>query len=484
MIARFDDTNPSKEKEEYQESIVQDLAKLGVQPNLVTYTSDYFETIICYAKFMIQNGLAYMDDTPQEQMKEERGNRQDSKHRNQTPDVAMKNFELMCSGSEGGGVWCLRAKIDMQSDNGTLRDPVLFRQNLTPHHRSGTKYKAYPTYDLACPVVDSLEGVTHALRTTEYDDRNAQYQWIQKALQVRRVRVHTFSRVNFKNTVLSKRKLTWFVDHDHVTGWDDPRFPTVRGVVRRGIHMTALRQFMYSQGSSKRVVLMDWHVFWSKNKQELDKTAKRFMAIDATNHVTLTIANAPNESDYAFLETSYHPKDPSIGTRAMRLADRVLLEAVDTEGIVEGEDIVLLRWGVVRITKVVVDANSTIQLQGDFVPNGDFKVAKRKVSWLADVTDNTPVTLMEFDNLISKDKIEEDENFEDFINPNTLAATDAIGDAGLKTLAENDVIQLERRGFFRVDRPFISKDKPLILFMIPDGKSKAMSGQTGKLAHR
>ena len=167
----------------------------------------------------------------------------------------------------------------------------------------------------------------------------------------------------------------------------------------------------------------------------------------------------------------------------MRLADRVLLEAVDTEGIVEGEEIVLLRWGVVRITKVL-DATGTIQLQGEFVPDGDFKVAKRKVSWLADVADNTPVTLTEFDNLISKDKIEEDENFEDFINPNTLASTAVIGDAGLKTLAENDVIQLERRGFFRVDRPYISKDKPLILFMIPDGKSKAMSGQTGKLAHR
>jgi len=480
LIVRFDDTNPSKEKEEYQESIVADLAKLGVKPNLVTYTSDYFEAIVGYAKYMIQNGLAYMDDTPQEQMKEERGNRQDSKHRNQTPEEAMKNFELMCSGSEEGSVWCLRAKIDMQSDNGTLRDPVLFRQNLTPHHRSGTKYKAYPTYDLACPVVDSLEGVTHALRTTEYDDRNDQYQWIQKALKLRRTRVHTFSRVNFKNTVLSKRKLTWFVENGHVTGWDDARFPTVRGVVRRGINIPALRQFMYSQGSSKRIVLMDWHVFWSENKKELDKMAKRFMAIDAV-HAELTITTgAPKASDYAFVETSCHPKDPSIGTRALRIADKVLLETVDVEGITVGEEIVLLRWGVVKITKI----DGANKLEGEYIPNGDFKAAKRKLSWLADVSNNTPVTLMEFDNLISKDKIEEDENFEDFINPNTLASTEVVGDAGLKTLMENDVIQLERRGFFRVDRPFISSDKPLILYMIPDGKSKAMSGQTGKLAHR
>ena len=482
LIVRFDDTNPSKEKEEYQDSIVQDLAKLGVQPNLVTYTSDYFEAIHGYAMSIMENGLAYMDDTPQEQMKQERADRQESKHRNQTPAEALEKFKLMCSGSAEGSVWCLRAKIDMNSHNGTLRDPVLFRQNLTPHHRSGTTYKAYPTYDLACPIVDSLEGVTHALRTTEYDDRNDQYQWMQKALGLRRVRVHTFSRVNFKNTVLSKRKLTWFVENGHVTGWDDARFPTVRGVVRRGINITALRHFMYSQGSSKRIVLMDWTVFWSENKKEIDTTAKRFMAIGAKgDNVRLVISNVPKESDFAFVETGCHPKDPSLGTRSLRIASQVLLETVDVEGITVGEEIVLLRWGVVKITKVDQDGKL---LEGEFIPNGDFKAAKRKLSWLADVSNNTPVTLMEFDNLISKDKIEEDENFEDFINPDTLAATQVIGDAALKTLEENEVIQLERRGYYRVDRPYINNDKSLILYMIPDGKSKAMSGQSGKLAHR
>lgn len=482
LIVRFDDTNPTKEKEEYQESIVQDLAKLGVRPNIVTYTSDYFDTCTGYAKYMIQNGFAYMDNTPQEQMKIERNDRKNSIHRDQTPEDAMKYFELMCSGSEEGSVWCLRAKIDMSSNNGTLRDPVLFRQNTTPHHRSGTKYKAYPTYDLACPIVDSIEGVTHALRTTEYDDRNDQYQWIQKTLGLRRVRVHTFSRVNFKFTVLSKRKLTWFVDNGHVTGWDDARFPTIRGVVRRGINITALRNFMYSQGSSKRIVLMDWTVFWSENKKEIDKAAKRFMAVNKKgDNATLHITNAPLESDMTFVETICHPKDSTFGSRSLRIANKVLLETVDVEGLTVGENIVLMRWGVVKITKVDHD---TKIFEGEFVPNGDFKTTKRKLSWLADVTNNIPVTLMEFDNLISKDKLEEDENFEDFINPNTLASTDVIGDAGMKVLQEHDIIQLERRGYYRVDRPYISSSKPLVLYMIPDGKSKSMSGQTGKLAHR
>jgi glutamyl-tRNA synthetase len=411
-------------------------------------------------------------------MKAERSERKESKHRNQTPEDAMKYFELMCSGSEEGEAWCLRAKIDMKSDNGTMRDPVLYRQNLTPHHRSGISYKAYPTYDLACPIVDSIEGVTHALRTTEYDDRTAQYYWIQRALGLRRSRLYTFSRVNFKNTVLSKRKLTWFVDNGNVTGWDDPRFPTVRGVVRRGINITALRQFMYSQGASRRVVLMDWHVFWSENKKEIDKTAKRFMAINKDN-VKLSISNAPQEGDHVFAETSCHPKDPSLGNRVLRVSDEVLLESIDVEGITAGEEIVLLRWGVVKITRADGD-----RLEGEYVPNGDFKAAKRKLSWLANVSNNTPVTLTEFDNLISKDKLEEEDDFKQFINLHTLATTDVIGDAALKTLKEHEVIQLERRGYYRVDRPYISSDKPLILFMIPDGKSKAMSGQKGQLAHR
>jgi len=409
LLLRFDDTNPSKEKEEFQDAIVVDLATLGIKPDSLSFTSDYFDVIAGYARGMIENGLAFMDDTPQEQMKAERLERKESKHRNQTPEEALKYFELMCSGSQEGAAWCLRAKIDMASDNGTMRDPVLFRQNLTPHHRSGTKYKAYPTYDLACPIVDSIEGVTHALRTTEYNDRDEQYQWVLVALGLRRVRIHAFSRVNFVNTVLSKRKLTWFVENGYVTGWDDPRFPTVRGVVRRGINITALRNFIYSQGASRRVVNLEWMVFWSENKREIDKAAKRFMAIDKENNVRLTLVGAPKESDFAYIKTSFHPKDPGLGTRAIRIANEVLLEKVDIEGIEVGEEIVLLRWGVVKISKI--DGGNLV---GEYVPNGDVKAAKRKLSWIASVANNTPVVITEFDNLVSKDKLDEDDNFEDF----------------------------------------------------------------------
>jgi len=223
---------------------------------------------------------------------------------------------------------------------------------------------------------------------------------------------------------------------------------------------------------------MVWNSFWAENKKEIDKNAKRFMAIDKENHVCLRINGWKKEEDHAYVETQVHPKDPNLGTRLVRLSSDVIIESADTEGIEVGENIVLLRWGVVNITKVEGG------LEGIYVPDGDFKAAKRKLSWLAKVPNTTPTVLTEFDNLISKEKLEEDDKFEDFINPNTLAITRAVGDAGLKSLVKDDVIQLERRGYYRVDRPFISNEKPLVLYMVPDGKSKAMSGLAGKLAHR
>ena len=485
LIVRFDDTNPSKEKEEYQSSILNDLNTLLVKPKVVTLTSDYFSVMMEAAKTLIHKGLAYMDDSPQDVMQAERMQKKESKHRTMSKEDSLMYFEIMCRGTEeGSSQWCLRAKIDMASDNGTLRDPVIYRQNLTPHLNSGTTYKAYPTYDLACPIVDSIEGVTHALRTTEYNDRDAQYRWFQHALQLRRVRIHSFARMNFRYTELSKRKLAWFVEQGLVSGWDDARFPTIQGVLRRGVHVDALRQFILKQGASRRVVNMEWSKFWAENKNAIDGSAKRFMAIDATNHVLLTVATPTLLIDNSFLTTDYHPKNASLGKRCIRIASQVLLESMDVEDIVVGEFIVLMRWGVVQITAIRREDGQQQQLEGEFIPNGDLKAAKKKLSWIANVKENTPTQIFEFDNLILKEKLEENDKFQDFVNPNTCAETSVIGDAGLKTLQQNEIIQLERRGYFRVDRPYVSPDKPLILFTLPDGKMRAMSGLVGKLAHR
>lgn len=305
-----------------------------------------------------------------------------------------------------------------------------------------------------------------------------QYQWFQTALGLRRVRIHAFARMNFQFTELSKRKLAWFVENGHVTGWDDARFPTIRGVIRRGVNPKALREFICSQGASRRLVNMEWKKFWAENKKEIDKEAKRYMAIDKVDNVKLTVTNGPSEDDNAYLTTDFLPKNAAFGKRIVRISKEVLLEKVDTDGIAVGENIVLMRWGVVKITKV--DEG----LEGEYVPDGDFKAAKRKITWIANVKKELTATLFEFDNLISKEKLDEDDNFQDHINPNTLASSEVIGDIGLKSLQKNEIIQLERRGFYRVDRPYINDEMGIHLFMIPDGKAKAMSGLSGKLAHR
>ena len=495
LIVRFDDTNPSKEKEEFQQSIIEDLKLLGVFPDIVTYTSDYFEQLKVYALWLIDEGLAFMDDTPQEEMQKERLALQESKRRNLTPEENRKFFDLMASGDAEGAKWCLRAKIDMKSVNGTMRDPVIYRQNLTPHHRAGTSYKAYPTYDLACPIVDSVEGVTHALRTSEYLDRDEQYAWFQNVLKLRRVRIHSFARMNFMYTELSKRKLTWFVDNGHVTGWDDPRFPTVRGVVRRGVNVSALRDYILGQGASKRMTLMEWGKFWAVNKKSIDDNAKRFMAISKEGKVAIKVVNAADAGKNEFIKALNHPKFPELGQRLLKVSSSILVESSDMENVQVGEEIVLMRWGVVKITKV--DGG----FEGEFVPDGDFKDAKkRKITWLSASDQNIEVKLYEFDNLINKAKLEENENFKDFLNTNNLASTVVHGDPGMKSLKQDQVIQIERRGLFRVDKVYgrignakrsaEGKEKlgggdgGLVLFMIPDGKKRAISTLSTKLDHR
>lgn len=230
FIVRFDDTNPSKESAEFQDSILEDLLLMGLKGDTMSYTSDYFDKLYDYALQMIQQGKAYTDDTAQEQMRAERMDGIPSKHRDDSVEDNLKHFEEMKSGSDSGLKWCLRAKISADDPNKAMRDPVIYRCNLQPHHRTGTQWKIYPGYDFACPIVDCIEGVTHALRTNEYRDRNPQYWWMLDALGLRRVEVWDFGRLSFVYTLLSKRKLKAMVEEKGmVSGWDDPRFPTIRG---------------------------------------------------------------------------------------------------------------------------------------------------------------------------------------------------------------------------------------------------------------
>lgn len=262
MILRFDDTNPAKESNEFVENLVKDVETLGIECKTVTYTSDYFPEMMEMAENLIRQGKAYVDDTPRDEMRKERMEGIESKSRSNSVDENLKLWKEMIAGSERGQQCCVRGKLDMQDPNKSLRDPVYYRSNPVPHHRIGSKYKIYPTYDFACPYVDSIEGITHALRANEYHDRNAQYYRIQQDMGLRKVHIYEFSRLNMVYTVLSKRKLLWFVQNGLVDGWDDARFPTVQGIIRRGLKVEALIQFILEQVRTRLVCPLILHRFF------------------------------------------------------------------------------------------------------------------------------------------------------------------------------------------------------------------------------
>lgn len=470
LIIRFDDTNPSKEKEEFQDSILEDLSLLGIKGDRVTYSSDYFQEMYDRCVAMIKEGKAYCDDTPTEKMREERMDGIASARRDRSVEENLKIFtEEMKNGTEEGMKNCVRAKIDYAALNKTLRDPVIYRCNLTPHHRTGSTWKIYPTYDFCVPIVDSLEGVTHALRTIEYRDRNAQYDWMLDALHLRKVHIWDFARVNFVRTLLSKRKLQWMVDKDLVGSWDDPRFPTVRGVRRRGMTVEGLRNFVLSQGPSRNVINLEWNLIWAFNKKIIDPVAPRHTAIADPVKIHITSPDAPQEPKVEMKPK--HKKNPAVGEKKVIFYKDIVIDKADADQLEDNEEATLMDWGNVIITKKNADGSMDATLNLD----GDFKKTKHKLTWLADTDDVVPVDLVDFDHLLSKDKIEEGESFEDYLTPVTEFHTAAIGDLNVKDMKVGDIIQFERKGYYRLDA--LPKDgKPYTFFTIPDGKASNKYG--------
>ncbi|XP_047994317.1 bifunctional glutamate/proline--tRNA ligase isoform X1 [Leguminivora glycinivorella] len=481
LVMRFDDTNPAKENVEFEKVILEDVEMLEIKPDLFTHTSQYFDLMLQYCEKLIKEGKAFVDDTPAEQMKNEREQKVDSKNRNNSVDKNMQLWEEMKKGSSTGVQCCVRAKIDMQSANGCMRDPTIYRCKPEPHPRTGTQYKVYPTYDFACPIVDAVEGVTHVLRTMEYHDRDPQFYWFIDALGLRKPYIWEYSRLSMTNTVLSKRKLTWFVEQGLVDGWDDPRMPTVRGVLRRGMTVEGLRQFIKAQGSSRSVVFMEWDKIWAINKKVIDPIAPRYTALEA-NPVPVNLKGVSDST----LTVPLHPKNADVGSKVVWVSKRLLIDQVDAKTLKEGENATFINYGNVMINKIHKSADGTVT-SIDATPNLDNKDYKKtlKLTWLAD-TPQSPaleVYCVYFDHIISKAVLGKDEDFKQYIGHQTRWEIPMIGEPELSKLKVGDIIQLQRRGFFRVDAapspPSVHTQRaaPLVLLHVPDGHTKEMPGQ-------
>ncbi|KAM3290874.1 glutamate-tRNA ligase, cytoplasmic [Capsicum chacoense] len=469
VIIRFDDTNPDKESNEFVDNLLKDIETLGIKYKTVTYTSDYFPQLMEMAEKLIREGKAYADDTPREQMQKERKEGIESRCRNNNIEENLKLWKEMIAGSERGTMCCVRGKLDMQDPNKSVRDPVYYRCNQTPHHRIGAKYKVYPTYDFACPFVDAFEGITHALRSSEYHDRNDQYYWIQTDMGFKKVHIYEFSRLNLVYTLLSKRKLLWFVQNGLVEGWDDPRFPTVQGIVRRGLKIEALIQFILEQGASKNLNLMEWDKLWATNKKIIDPVCPRHTAVIEERRVLLTLSNGPDDPFVRIIPK--HKKYAGAGEKATTYTKRIWIDYDDAVSISVNEEVTLMDWGNAIVKEIQKDQEGNVtNLSGILHLEGSVKTTKLKLTWLPESDELVKLSLVDFDYLITKKKLEEDENFVDVVNPCTKKETPALGDSNMRNLKRGDVLQLERKGYFRCDVPFSRPQEPIVLFAIPDGK--------------
>ncbi|RXK38195.1 glutamate-tRNA ligase [Tremella mesenterica] len=477
FILRFDDTNPLKEEGEFETTIMEDLAMIEIAYDKVVHTSDHFDEIIKYTEQLVRQGDMYMDDTDGETVKEQRRAEIPSKNRDASVEDNLARFRELLTGSEEGRKWSGRAKIDYQHKNGSMRDPVVFRYVEGAHHITGTKYRAYPTYDLACPIIDHLDGVTHALRANEYYARHEQYQWFLQKLGFSKIDIFDFSRIDFVYTVLSKRKLKYLVEKGMVKGWDDPRFPTVRGIRSRGMTVKGLKDYILGQGASQSQLQLEWDGIWTVNKKVIDPVAPRYWAIAEDGMVTVKVIGRDRE-DEEVIKKPLHKKNPDVGEKDVIFSSTLLMEQEDVKSFADNEEITVMDWGNAYVTSrdhspsgLITNLTLTLHLEGDF------KKTSKKVTWLSAPTKNhalVPVVLIEYDYLITKKRMEEDDSLDEITNPKTEYRTNALASAEVADLRKWDIIQFERKGFY-ICQGTKAQNGRMEFGFIPDGRLQTIS---------
>jgi len=322
------------------------------------------------------------------------------------------------------------------------------------------------------------------LRSLEFQDRDEQFRWILQKLKLRVPEIWEYSRLNFVYTLMSKRKLQWFVDSGLVQGWTDPRFPTVRGMLRRGLTVEGLRQFIQSQGASRNSTLQQWDKLWTMNKKVIDPIAPRYTVVSTeSTPCVFSIVDANNETK----KIDLHPKNAAVGQKDVFYANQVLLEQDDAKTIEPGQEVTLMGWGNAIVETVAKDESGNVtQLTGRLNLKGDVKTTSAKLTWLALAPEHKQVecVLVEVDHLITVPKLEEDQELKDCVNPHTWLETKATGEAALRGTKRGQILQLQRRGFFVCDREFKSADEPLLLIYVPDGNQKASSVLSSKVSKK
>jgi len=462
---RFDDTNPTKEEQEYIDSIQADVRWLGYDWGTeVFYASDYFERLYEWAEGLIRAGHAYVDDQSQEEIRHKRGTLtepgQNSPFRDRPAEENLDLFRRMKAGEFLNGARVLRAKIDMSSGNINLRDPVLYRILHATHPRTGDKWSIYPSYDYAHGQSDAIEGVTHSICTLEFEDHRPLYDWLLDKLPVpSKPRQYEFARLNLTYTLLSKRVLTELVRGGHVAGWDDPRMPSIAGLKRRGVPPAAIREFVKRIGVAKANSVVDVGMLEFCIRELLNKTALRRMAV--LRPLKVVIENYP-EGQTEEIEAVNHPDDPAAGTRRIAFGRELYIERDDFMEnppkkffrLSPGTEVRLRYAYFIKCTDAIKSAaGEVVELRCTYDPATrggnapDGRKVKATMHWLS-AARSVPAEIRIYNPLFAKPNPDA-ANFAADLNPQSLEIlVDARIEPAIAATNSNDVMQFERQGYF------------------------------------
>lgn len=468
---RFDDTNPAKEESEYVDAIKEDVKWLGADwgDNLF-FASDYFDQLYEWALHLIREGLAYVDDQSPEEMRKGRGSLiepgENSPFRDRKVEENLDLFQRMKDGEFDEGSRVLRAKIDMGNPNLNLRDPVLYRILHANHHRTGAKWKIYPSYDFTHGQSDAIEGITHSLCSLEFEFHRPLYNWFLKNLPVpSKPRQIEFARLNVEHIVTSKRKLLQLVSEGHVRGWGDPRMPTVSGFRRRGYTPESLNEFCHRAGVAKRERVNEYALLEYCIRQDLEERAYRRMAV--LNPVKVIIENFP-ENDTEYFDGPNHPAKPELGMRSVPLTREIYIEREDFMEdppkkffrLGPGREVRLRYACYITCTGFKKDEEGEIQeIHATFDPESrggstpDGRKVKGTIHWVS-ATENRPLEVRNYEQLFTKtnpEDVEEGQTFIDNLNQNSESIITAFGEPELGKATIGERFQFERKGYYAVD---------------------------------
>jgi glutaminyl-tRNA synthetase len=476
---RFDDTNPLKESSEYVEAIRRDLKWLGVDWGKREYfASDYFDRLYAFAEQLITMGKAYVDSLPAEAIREYRGSLtepgRNSPYRDRSIGENLDLFRRMRAGEFPDGAHVLRAKIDMAAPNIIMRDPTLYRIRRAHHHRTGDKWCIYPLYDFTHCISDSLEGITYSLCTLEFANNRELYDWVLAALGIFRSEQTEFARLNITRTVLSKRKLIQLVEEGHVTGWDDPRMPTLAGIRRRGVPPEALRDFAARIGFSRADNIVEYSLLEFCIRERLNADAPRAMAV--LNPVKVIIENYP-EGQEEWFALPLDPDAPEKGVRRIPFSREIWIERDDFREeapkkffrLSPGREVRLRCAYYITCKEVRKGENDEItalicsydpESRGGGTPDG--RKVKGTLHWVSAFHAHEAEARL-YDHLFLKDDplaVEPGQSFLDALNPRSLSVTTAYVDPSLLNLEPGTHVQFERLGYFCVD-PDSTPERPV-----------------------